>query len=53
MENKEKTLQEQEAPLKNNDEAFVQVGHNGEPVIPKAEEKETEQTSGDDIAASG
>lgn len=37
MDNKDK-LQEQDAPLKNNDEAFVQVGENGEPVIPKAAE---------------
>lgn len=35
MEDKEKTLQEQNAPLKNNDKAFVQVGANGEPVIPQ------------------
>lgn len=35
MENNEKLLQEQEAPLKNHDDAFVQVGKNGEPVIPQ------------------
>lgn len=35
MENNEKNLQEQEAPLKNHDNAFVQVGKNGEPVIPE------------------
>lgn len=28
-------LEEQQAPLKNTDHAFVQVGHNGEPVIPE------------------
>ncbi len=35
MENNDQKLQEQEAPLKNHDNAFVQVGKNGEPVIPK------------------
>lgn len=39
MDNKDK-LQEQAAPLKNNDDAFVQVGENGEPVIPEVNEKE-------------
>lgn len=44
MENtNEKKLQEQHAPLKNSDKAFVQVGHNGEPVIPKVEERKPEQ----------
>lgn len=44
MENKEEKLQEQEAPLKNSDDAFVQVGHNGEPVIPKTDKKSNEQS---------
>ena len=37
-------LEEQQAPLKNTDQAFVQVGHDGEPVIPKrsAEEESTQ-----------
>lgn len=35
MEKDEKTLQEQQAPLKNTDDAFVQVGRDGEPVIPQ------------------
>ena len=39
MEEKTK-LQEQEAPLKNNDNAFVQVSLNGEPVMPEPTEKE-------------
>lgn len=44
MENKnDEKLQEQHAPLKNSDRAFVQVGHNGEPVIPKEEERKPEQ----------
>jgi hypothetical protein len=44
MENKnDRKLQEQHAPLKNSDTAFVQVGHNGEPVIPKEEERKPEQ----------
>jgi hypothetical protein len=44
MENNEKQLQEQQAPLKNHDDAFVQVGKNGEPVIPQKtdEEKDTQ-----------
>lgn len=35
MDHNEKTLQEQQAPQKNTDHAFVQVGKNGEPVIPE------------------
>lgn len=42
MEKQENKLQEQQAPRKNSDGAFVQVGHNGEPVIPKEEEKKDE-----------
>jgi hypothetical protein len=37
MENENK-LQEQEAPLKNNDNAFVQVGKDGKPVMPQNDE---------------
>lgn len=44
MKNKEKKLQEQEAPLKNNDDAFVRVGHNGEPVIPQSNEQEDQSS---------
>jgi hypothetical protein len=47
MENQDKTLVEQNAPLKNHDDAFVQVGHNGEPVIPKEEEKEAQPREAD------
>ena len=39
MKKEETTFQEQEAPLKNTDGAFVQVGKNGEPVIPAEEDK--------------
>ena len=37
MENENK-LQEQEAPLKNNDNAFMQVGKDGKPVMPQTDE---------------
>ncbi|HET7896679.1 MAG TPA: hypothetical protein VFL47_03400 [Flavisolibacter sp.] len=36
-------LQEQEAPLKNDDRAFVQVGKNGEPVFPEPANEKKEQ----------
>ena len=39
MENNNDKLQEQQAPLKNHDNAFVQVGKDGEPVIPQKDEK--------------
>ena len=43
MENNDKNLQEQQAPLKNTDNAFVQVGKDGEPVIPQsAEDKKSD-----------
>jgi hypothetical protein len=35
MESNDKKFEEQDHPLKNTDHAFVQVGKNGEPVIPK------------------
>ena len=50
MENNEKQLQEQKAPLKNHDDAFVQVGKNGEPVIPQGEEGEKEEAGKEDTA---
>ena len=37
--NKQDKLHNQEAPSKNTDKAFVQVGKDGEPVIPKTEKK--------------
>lgn len=39
MEKDQKILDEQQAPLKNSDNAFVQVGKNGEPVIPETAER--------------
>jgi len=42
MEDKSKNdLQEQKAPLKNDDDAYVQVGQNGEPVFPEPVEKQS------------
>ncbi|MFL5810325.1 MAG: hypothetical protein ACJ749_12445 [Flavisolibacter sp.] len=45
MDTKQKQFEEQDHPLKNTDRAFVQVGTNGEPVIPteKAQEKKNQQ----------
>lgn len=37
---KQDKLHEQEAPSKNTDKAFVQVGKDGEPVVPKVDNKE-------------
>ena len=48
MENNDNKLQEQQAPLKNSDNAFVQVGHNGEPVRPQTDEKKDERLEKDD-----
>lgn len=48
MENNDKQLQEQQAPLKNSDNAFVQVGKNGEPVIPQTTGKEESESSEND-----
>jgi len=39
MDKKENELQPQEAPLKNTDNAFVQVGKNGEPEIPETDKE--------------
>ncbi len=42
--NKEETrLQEQEAPAKNTDNAFVQVGANGEPQLPGEHQRADKQ----------
>ena len=35
MDKKERMFEEQDHPLKNTDHAFVQVGKNGEPVMPR------------------
>ena len=42
-----KTFPEQKAPEKNTDDAFVQVGENGAPVIPQDEKKEKPEKSDD------
>ncbi len=48
MENNYKKLQEQKAPLKNNYDAFVQVGRDGEPVMPLNDENRNESSKEDD-----
>lgn len=51
MEDKnEKTLQEQKAPLKNDDNAYVRVGQNGEPVFPDKMEENASDQSGEEEA---
>jgi len=35
MKNEQEKLDVQEAPDKNSDKAFVQVGHDGKPVVPQ------------------
>lgn len=42
MEKREKILEEQAAPLKNSDQAFVKVGKDGHPVIPETKESKEE-----------
>ena len=48
MDKNERVLTEQEAPEKNTDHAFVQVGDDGKPVMPSV--KEDESTGGDEPA---
>ena len=38
----DKKFPEQEAPEKNTDNAFVQVGEDGSPVIPSTDDKKTD-----------
>ncbi|MDQ3278154.1 MAG: YTH domain-containing protein [Bacteroidota bacterium] len=45
MEKHEKILEEQTAPLKNNDDAFVKVGKDGQPVIPETGEQKEESST--------
>ena len=52
MDNKEGKFDEQDHPLKNTDQAFVQVGKDGEPVIPK-EEKKDDDTLRDPVTTIG
>ena len=40
-------LEEQKAPLKNTDHAFVQVGQDGEPVVPERQNKEGQREKDD------
>lgn len=42
--NEERKFDQQDHPLKNTDQAFVQVGKNGEPVVPKTEAEEPQQS---------
>ena len=44
MERDENKLQEQEAPLKNTDNAFVQVNKDGSPLMPSSNEEKKEET---------
>lgn len=48
MENNENKLQEQQAPLKNHDDAFVQVGKDGGPVIPQTTDKKEDSKEGEE-----
>ena len=43
MDTNEKKLQEQDAPVKNTDHAFVQVGSDGQPVIPQTTNDEKDK----------
>jgi hypothetical protein len=40
MHNEKEKLEEQDHPLKNTDKAYVQVGKNGEPVMPERAQEE-------------
>jgi len=46
MDNESK-FPEQKAPEKNDDNAYVQVGENGEPLMPSSEKKQTDIEKGD------
>jgi hypothetical protein len=45
MEKDKKILEEQPAPLKNSDQAFVQVGRDGHPVFPQTGEEKKDETT--------
>ena len=47
MDNNENKLQEQEAPLKNHDNAYVQVGKDGEPVFPQHDNSKQDEPQND------
>ena len=44
---KKDALHEQDAPLKNTDHAFVQVGEDGLPVVPETEKNKPEESQKD------
>ncbi len=48
MESKDQKFEAQDHPLKNTDNAFVKVGKNGEPVIPKEEVKDEQEQQQND-----
>ena len=48
MEQKDKKFEEQDHPLKTTDHAFVQVGKNGEPVIPEQGQTKDQQPKDND-----
>jgi hypothetical protein len=52
MNNNEKRFPEQEAPEKNTDDAFVQVGKDGHPVMPEAGGENREPKTGEAERAS-
>ncbi|MDB5246169.1 MAG: hypothetical protein JWQ40_563 [Segetibacter sp.] len=45
----DKTFPEQEAPVKNTDNAFVRVGEDGSPEIPSASDKKTDIEKDDNV----
>ena len=48
MDKKQTQFEEQEAPLKNTDNAFVQVNKDGSPVIPEPAERNSEDQEKED-----
>jgi hypothetical protein len=50
--NNDNKFQEQEAPAKNTDNAFVQVGEDGSPVIPSVEDNKADNEKDDNAPAS-
>lgn len=51
MDDKKTALQEQDHPLKNTDDAFVQVGKNGEPLMPRVADSDRRTESENDKEA--
>ena len=49
MERNTERFPEQEAPSKNTDNAFVQVGEDGKPSIPDGNEKEEQRAEEEDL----